>query len=239
MIDQIVVKTSPSKQMLDIIESYAPEIAYLALISKDDGTHEELKNRKEDTAIIATAPTLRKLYREGIIPDCTVICDTKEELKKLHEGAEDSDCPLVFSSTASVPFVQDHIGPRFILCQKGFEPAEELAKRNGWPIFDSYGSVALTALVLALEKGFKEIIFIGQDLCYKGNLMHAADTSQHLVDLNTERKAAVDIFGDPVTVPINLEIFKSQIENIIRENPGIKFLNATEGGLHIEGAEDV
>lgn len=45
MIDQIVVKTSPSKQMLDIIESYAPEIAYLALISKDDGTHEELKNR--------------------------------------------------------------------------------------------------------------------------------------------------------------------------------------------------
>jgi len=45
MLDQIVVKTGPSKEMLDIIESYAPEVAYLALISKDDGTHEELKKR--------------------------------------------------------------------------------------------------------------------------------------------------------------------------------------------------
>ncbi|MBQ1862516.1 MAG: glycerophosphodiester phosphodiesterase family protein [Clostridia bacterium] len=46
MKDQIVVKTGPSKEMLDIIEQYAPDIAYLALISKNDGTHEELKKRK-------------------------------------------------------------------------------------------------------------------------------------------------------------------------------------------------
>ena len=45
MADQIVVKTSPTEKLLDIIESYAPEIAYLPIISKDDGLHEMLKSR--------------------------------------------------------------------------------------------------------------------------------------------------------------------------------------------------
>ena len=45
MADQIVVKTSPTPALLDIIESYAPEIAYLPIISKDDGIHEMLKSR--------------------------------------------------------------------------------------------------------------------------------------------------------------------------------------------------
>ncbi len=204
-----------------------------------DKNYRELKKRKEDTVVIATAPTMRKLYKDGIIPDCTVICDTKEKLKKLHEGAEDAECPLVFSSTASVPFVNDHKGPRYMLCQKGFEPAVELAKQKGWLTYDSYGSVALTALVVAIEKGFKEIVFIGQALCYKGNLMHASDTSQHFADRDSDRKESVDIFGEAVSVPTNLQIFKDQIENIIRKNPQIKFLNATEGGVHIDGAEDI
>ena len=45
MADQIVVKTSPTKEMLDLIESYAPEIAYLPIIDRDEGLHEMLKSR--------------------------------------------------------------------------------------------------------------------------------------------------------------------------------------------------
>jgi len=45
MKDQIVVKTNPSEKLLDIIESYAPEIAYLPIIQKEDGIHEALKSR--------------------------------------------------------------------------------------------------------------------------------------------------------------------------------------------------
>jgi len=45
MADQIVVKTTPKSNLLDIIESYAPEIAYLPIIKNDGGIHEELKNR--------------------------------------------------------------------------------------------------------------------------------------------------------------------------------------------------
>ena len=204
-----------------------------------DKNYLELKNTGKDTIIIATAPTMRKLYKSGITPDCVVISDTGALCKKFHEGAEDADCPLVFSSTASVPFVADHKGPRYILCPEGFEPAEKLAKENGWPIIKSYGSVALTALALAIYKGFKEIIFIGQDLCYKGNVLHAEGTSRQYKKAGSNPSNAKDIFGDDVTIPNDFALFKGQIEATIKEHPEIKFLNATEGGVHIDGANDV
>ena len=204
-----------------------------------DKNYLELKNVKDDTVIIATAPTMRKLYKAGITPDCVVISDTQALCARFHEGAEEADCPLIFSSTASVPFVADHKGPRYILCPDGFEPAETLAKENDWPILKSYGSVALTALVLAIYKDFKEIVFIGQDLCYKGNTLHAEGTSEQYTKSETSVTNAKDIFGEDVTIPNDFMLFKNQIETTIKEHPGIKFLNATEGGVHINGAKDI
>ena len=46
MVDQIVVKTSPKQEMFDLIEEYAPEIAYLPILNKVSyGTHENLMAR--------------------------------------------------------------------------------------------------------------------------------------------------------------------------------------------------
>ncbi len=204
-----------------------------------DKNYLELKKKGKNSVIIATAPTLSKLYKAGIIPDCVVISDTNETCKRFHNGAEDAKCSLVFSSTASVLFVSEHKGPKYILCPEGFEPAERLAKDKGWPIIKSYGSVALTSLALAIYKGFKEIIFVGQDLCYKGNAMHAEGTSTPFLENGKNLRVLKDIYGDRVTTSSDLAIFKSQIESTIREHKDIKFFNATEGGLHIEGAKDV
>ena len=205
-----------------------------------DKNYSLLKYKTEDVVIIATAQTLRKLYRSEIVPDCGVISDTSSELKKLNEGIEPINCPLVFSSTASVPYVRDYKGPKYIFCQKGFEPAEKLAKEKGWPIIDSYGgSVALVSLALAIYKGFKEIIFVGQDLCYKGNVLHAEGTSERFIINEPNMENDVDIFGTPVVVPLSFSMFKRQIESVIELHPQIKFFNATEGGVHINGTKDI
>ena len=46
MADQIVAKTSPKKELFDLIEEYAPEIAYLPILKNEDGgIHEELMGR--------------------------------------------------------------------------------------------------------------------------------------------------------------------------------------------------
>jgi len=204
-----------------------------------DKNYLELKNAKEDTVIIATAPTMSKLYKAGIKPNVVVISDTQALCGRFHEGAENADCPLVFSSTASVPFVRDHKGPRYIFCPEGFEPAERLAEEKNWPIIKSYGSVALTALALAIYKEFKEIVFIGQDLCYKGRTLHAEGTSAQYTKTESSPTNAKNIYGEDVTIPNDFALFKSQIEATIKKHPEIKFLNATEGGVHIEGSADI
>ncbi len=45
MLDQIVVKSSPKTEILDIVEEYAPEVYYLPIVRKDDGIHEEMMRR--------------------------------------------------------------------------------------------------------------------------------------------------------------------------------------------------
>ncbi|MGN1408900.1 MAG: glycerophosphodiester phosphodiesterase family protein, partial [Eubacteriales bacterium] len=44
MKDQIILKCSPKKEQLAVIEKYAPDIQFLPVISKDGGTHEMLKH---------------------------------------------------------------------------------------------------------------------------------------------------------------------------------------------------
>ncbi len=45
MLDQIVVKSSPKAEILDIVEEYAPEVYYLPIVKKDGGIHEEMMRR--------------------------------------------------------------------------------------------------------------------------------------------------------------------------------------------------
>lgn len=46
MMEQILVKTSPSKEMFDIIETYAPDVQYMVIVKKDaDVVHRELLKR--------------------------------------------------------------------------------------------------------------------------------------------------------------------------------------------------
>lgn len=45
MKDQIILKCSPKPEQLQIIETFAPDIQFLPIISSDNGIHEELKRR--------------------------------------------------------------------------------------------------------------------------------------------------------------------------------------------------
>jgi len=72
--DQIVVKSGPNKESLDIIEQYAPEIAYLCVINKDDNVHEMLKNRNINYV------GLEVLFSEEDSPLCS-----EEFIEKLHK----------------------------------------------------------------------------------------------------------------------------------------------------------
>ena len=96
MLDQIVVKCAPKPEYLDIIESYAPEIAYLPIISKDNGVHEELKQRninyvgaeilfEKETDELAGEDFIQKLHADGkLVWVNAIIYNHKKQLAAGH-----------------------------------------------------------------------------------------------------------------------------------------------------------
>ena len=96
MEDQIVVKTSPSEKLLNIIESYAPEIAYLPIINKDNGLHEMLKSRNinyigaevlfdNENSELCSDEYIAKMHADGkLVWVNSIIYDCRAQLSARH-----------------------------------------------------------------------------------------------------------------------------------------------------------
>ncbi len=205
-----------------------------------DDNYLELRHKKAEDIILATAPVVRKLLQVGIQPDYVIISESSQKQRKLLEGIESMEVPLLFLSTASWSYVQNYPGKKYILCQRGFEPAEKLAEQKNWFLLEAGGSVAIIALSVAIQLGAKEVVFVGQDLAYSKNKRHAEGTSG--TELNTETGFCYqreDILGNMVPVPRNLELFRIRLEGLVEKNPQVRFQNATEGGVAIKGVPNV
>ena len=96
MIDQIVVKSSPKKEYLDIIEEYAPDVCYLPILSQDGGIHEEMMRRNinyvgaevvfaDETQDIGTVDFIEKLHADGkLVWANAIIYNYKKQLAGGH-----------------------------------------------------------------------------------------------------------------------------------------------------------
>ncbi len=96
MIDQIVVKSSPKKEYLDIIEEYAPDVCYLPILSQDGGIHEEMMRRNinyvgaevvfaDETQDIGTVDFIEKLHADGkLVWANAIIYNYKKQLAAGH-----------------------------------------------------------------------------------------------------------------------------------------------------------
>lgn len=73
MLDQIVVKSAPKPELFDIMEEYAPEVAFLPILKEEGNTHEELKARN-----------INYVGAEVVFADETKGVGTKEYIDKLH-----------------------------------------------------------------------------------------------------------------------------------------------------------
>lgn len=76
MENQIIAKTEPTPELLDIIEEYGQGIQYLAIAERDNGFHEEISRRKinyvgaevifaKDTDEVASPEFIKKLHNDG------------------------------------------------------------------------------------------------------------------------------------------------------------------------------
>ena len=208
-----------------------------------DKNIDELKRAKGRGFIIACDTAVKPLLAHGIVPDLYVLVDG---LKPLHliqtDGTE--NIPLLTSATAAYSFLDQNKAIK-IFYNENDALINRLFYQNGkdFPTMPCGGSVATSAFAFAYLIGMKNIVFVGQDLAFAGDYVHAAGTfdkkedkvnesDSFLVDGNYEDK--VRTRGDFYAY---LKWFEYYIEGCKDYEPELRVINATEGGAKIKYTE--
>lgn len=202
-----------------------------------DKNCKELKKVGSNGIILATGTVFRKLLKMGIKPDYVIITEANRRVIGQTSGLEESGIPLLFLATAYKYFAESYQGLKYIIFQNGCDYTERYAREHGFRLYETGGSVSTTALDLGIQLGCQKIIFVGLDLSYPNNLVHASDTSRReLADTKGMRKIK-DINGKEVYTSKSLDIYRKWIEQRIYKEKDVLFIDATEGGAFIKGTD--
>lgn len=199
-----------------------------------------LKEIREKAVLLAVGRALKPLAHNGIQPDFFVVTDPQELVREQIRGMEDMGIPGFFMMTTHYAAVRDYRGPRFAVCAE----EEHLPEGNKQYLVETGGSVATTALDIAIKMGGNPIAFVGQDLAYTGGRHHAQGT-QYSNEENPEVSHTGEALttrgwdGSEVATSMPFLSFKKWMEDRISREKDRVFINATEGGAFIEGCRHI
>ncbi len=188
--------------------------------------------------VIACVGTSYKVLHEfGITPNFVMISDANAEIIKQFDFEYNCEIPLFFLSTANHHVVQNYRGPKFIVWQKGFHPAEKWAAITQEPLINTGGSVATCLLDLIVYLGAKSVALVGQDLAFTDNQTHSKGIHSNKTVQITESLIEINDFYQQkkVYTPLNLYSYRIWFENyaLTVKDRGMLW-NCTEGGAYIE-----
>ena len=195
---------------------------------------------QERCFILSVDTAVRPLLAAGITPHAAIIADPSELNAKHIVGAMPESTYLI-AEQAIHPSALQAATKRFLF-GLGLFP-DQLFAEFGFAKsrIEAWGSVATTALDLACRMGANPIIFIGQDFAYSWNRTYALNTiyngNYYDVSQSSGKVRTRDIWGEEVYTTENLLAYRDFFVRRIREAKGVRFINATEGGIFTQGAE--
>lgn len=195
-----------------------------------------LKNKKENMVIVAVETVFRKLIDLEIDIDYMIVTDANSRIYWHLQGLENQNIPMLYLSTAYKGFSIYYQGPKYLICQRGYDRAEDLAKAKGWNLYETGGSVSTTALDVCIRLGAKTIAFIGLDLAYTGNMAHATGAALREATGLEDMQQVPAIGGGTVPVSKLFMIYNKWIEKRVKQSDvTMPVYDATEGGAVIPG----
>ncbi|MBU0481851.1 MAG: DUF115 domain-containing protein [Proteobacteria bacterium] len=213
-----------------------------------DGNIHHLVKVQGKGIILAVDSVLPTLLEHGITPDFVTAIDPQnlafEKFAPVMNRKETHDISLICT-----PWVSSKV-PRIFPAGKTFwafsaNPMEAWLNKivRGSLLTGGAATVAHLNMQAAIFMGCSPIIFVGQDLAYPGKKDHARGTvltHKDSVDrlLNSNNNPDL-IWADSTNgekIPTNRSLFfmKKHFEEMIRNSPGT-YINASEGGINIEG----
>jgi hypothetical protein len=189
--------------------------------------------------ILAVDTAIRPLLAAGVTPHAAIIADPSE-LNARHVTGAIPQSTCLIAEQAVDPSALRAASRRFLF-GLGLFPDTLFGKFGfGKSRLDVWGSVATAALDMACRMGANPIIFAGQDFAFSDGRDYAANTIYHGIPFSAEESGPLqepDIFGQPVRTTENLIAYRDFFTRKMQRSAGIRFINATEGGILKEGVE--
>lgn len=197
-----------------------------------------LKNKPENSIILAVGAVFKKLLKQKIDIDYVIISDANDITYSQIEGFENENIPLLLLSTVYREIAGNYKGKKYLICQNQYEPAEDYAHVHNYHLYNTGGSVSTIALDVAIQLRAARIIFLGLDLAYTDNLAHADGAGTRSI-IGAEGFKQVESIDEGVVYESSLFImYREWIENRIAQVTEIEIINATEGGVQIKGMKE-
>lgn len=198
----------------------------------------------KDKALIASVGTASKILESNNIkPNFRFAMDSQKQEKVIFENLNEDNSILVYSDR-----VHHEVVPLFKRRMKMVLDLDYLTRYIytksdiEFEAIKSGFSIANTALHTLIKLGFKNIIFLGQDMCYTKDRLYADGSwlEDDKLDINDGRYKYIktkDIYGNDVYTEDGFIGIKSIFEGIIESNTNVNYINATEGGIGIDGTK--
>lgn len=208
----------------------------------------QLRKIRDSVIVIAAGTTIGSLLAEKIYPDYIVSIDGSEKNYSIFENLSFENTKLIYS-TINHPKVRNSFKQSaYVTHTAGWEALSKYLNQQlhlELPILPGGASVANLVFSIAQYITSGPIALIGQDLAYTNNMSHAANNSQAM-QINETFLAQNNAFqtegyyGDVVWTTSPLYSMKLDFESMIRVNvPKAPFFNCTEGGVKINGFEQM
>ncbi|WP_052130044.1 motility associated factor glycosyltransferase family protein [Ureibacillus sinduriensis] len=208
----------------------------------------QLKKIRDNILLIAAGSTVNSLLAFGIEPDYVVSIDGGEPNYKHFKDLKLENSKIIYT-------MQNHPGVREAFLQKGYcvdinglfsfsRYLKEQVKVE-LPLLEGGGTVAHISFSIAQYISSGPIAMIGQDLAYTDNLTHAANNknARQIDEEFIKKHEAFQTEGYNNNLVYTSPPFysmKLDFEQLIKmKPPKTPFYNCTEGGIKLEGFEDL
>lgn len=224
-----------------------PAIIVAAGPSLDKNAH-LLSQAKDKAVIIAADTALPALLAHGVTPDflsCIDMEDITSE-KVINNTAAAKDTNLICSSWVT-PLVPKNFPARQVYWMFTAQDMERRlnAMLGGTMLTRGAGTVAQLNFLAAIMMGCSPVVFVGQDLAYTspaGHTQHTVLTNREDVENKYARQEILWVEGyggGKVPTDRGFLGFKHNFEEMMATCADRHFINATEGGVRLEGAEEL
>lgn len=195
-----------------------------------------LKEKPENTIIVAVGTVFRKLINVGIMPDYVVFLDAQNNMIRQIDGLENESVPIICTSTVYKGIAMNYTGTRYLICQNGYDRAEQYAREHQVRTYETGGSVSTIALDMCLQLGCREIAYIGLDLAFTDHRTHADDTACVTAAPDEDVLLVESIDGSRVASSRLFVIYREWIERRAQQADARgRVYDATEGGAKKKG----